>query len=103
MRYQEGNTWMGGMHCLIQRRQIDCKCDGVNTTRIDKVRKRPKTRRRDSLISHLCPVWPRLAIDRCLWRQSMRGSFLRGNRNPGEHGEYYLCNKFSYPGLQEQS
>ena len=34
--YQEGNTWMGGTHCTIQRQQMDKKSDRVNTTRMDK-------------------------------------------------------------------
>ena len=35
-RYQEGNTWMCGTHCTIQRQQMDKKSDRVDTTRIDK-------------------------------------------------------------------
>ena len=34
--YQEGNTWMGGTHCTIPRKQMDKKCDRVDTTSMDK-------------------------------------------------------------------
>ena len=36
IRYHEGNTWMGGRHCTIQRQQMDKKSDLVDTTRMDK-------------------------------------------------------------------
>ena len=35
-RYQEGNAWVGGTHCMIQRQQMGYKSDGVDTTRMDK-------------------------------------------------------------------
>ena len=37
---------------------------------------RPKTRRRDNLIRHLGPAWPRIARDRCLWKQFWEGFLL---------------------------
>ena len=75
-RYQEGNTWMGGTHCTIQRQQMDKKSDRVDTTRMDKTAGTPKTRWSDSLTHHLGPSWPRIARDRRLWRQFREGFLL---------------------------
>ena len=35
-RYRDGNTWMGGTHCMIKRQQMDCQSDRVDNTRMDK-------------------------------------------------------------------
>ena len=45
----------------------------VNTTRMDNMAGRPKTRWRDNLIRHLGPAWPKIVSDRRLWRQFQKG------------------------------
>ena len=36
LHHQGENTLMGGTRCTIQRQQMDCKSDRVDTTRMDK-------------------------------------------------------------------
>ena len=43
---------------------------------------RPKTRWRDNVIRHLGPAWPRIARDRCLWRQFREGFLLTEWKQP---------------------
>ena len=67
---------MGGTHCPIQRQQMDKKSDRVDTTRMDKMAEKTRTRWRDNLIRHMGPAWPRLARDRRLWKQFREGFLL---------------------------
>ena len=57
---------------------MDIKSDRVDTTRMAKTAGKTKTiiLWRDNLIRHLGPAWPRIARDRCLWRQLREGCLL---------------------------